>query len=123
MSKKIGWLMAISAVLTAGLTIGGCSPLPMDTMQAKQAMQATQAPGPADRQPQISFKATTERVLDAKIILDGIDRGQVGSYLEGDTSLLTNTGAHMLIVAANNRLIYQQSFDADKGYSRVFTVY
>jgi hypothetical protein len=117
MRRKISSLMNVAAIATAlagVLSIGACSSL---------ALQATQAPGPADQRPQISFKATTERVLNAKIILDGIDRGQVGSYLEGDTSLLIDTGAHVLIVAANNRLIYQQSFDADKGYSRVFTVY
>jgi hypothetical protein len=117
MSKKIEWLLNVASMATAlagVLSIGACSPLPL---------QATQAPGPADQRPQISFKATTERVLNAKIILDGVDRGEVGSYLEGATSLLIDTGAHMLIVAANNRLIYQQSFDADKGYHRVFTVY
>ncbi|NMM07788.1 MAG: hypothetical protein HHJ18_16420 [Polaromonas sp.] len=87
------------------------------------SLMPTESQGEADRRPQISFKATTERVLNSKIILDGIDMGQVGSYLEGDTSLRIDTGSHTLIVASNNRLIYQQSFHAGSGYSRTFTVY
>lgn len=109
--KKIVSMLLMAATLAGVLALGACSPLP------------TQSQGPADRRPQISFKATTERVLQAKIILDGIDMGQVGSYLEGDTSLRMDTGAHMLIVASDHRLIYQQSFNAGYGYSRVFTVY
>jgi hypothetical protein len=109
--KKIVSIRVRLAALAGVLALGACSPLP------------TQSQGPADRRPQISFKATTERVLNAKVILDGIDRGQVGSYLEGDTPLRIDTGAHMLIVASDKRLIYQQSFNAGKGYSHVFTVY
>jgi hypothetical protein len=105
--KKTVSIFAVAALLA----LSACSPLP------------PQSQGATDRRPQISFKATTERVLQAKVILDGLDMGQVGSYLEGDTSLRIDTGIHMLIVASNNRLIYQQSFDAGKGYSRVFTVY
>jgi hypothetical protein len=109
--KKIVSMLVLVATLAGVLALGACSQLP------------AQSQGAADRRPQISFRATTERILQAKIILDGIDMGQVGSYLEGDTPLRIDTGVHMLIVASNNRLIYQQSFDAGKGYSRVFTVY
>jgi hypothetical protein len=109
--KKTVSIFAVAASLAGVLALGGCSPMP------------TQSQSPTDRRPQISFKATTERVLSAQVILDGIDMGQVGSYLEGDASLRTSSGPHMLIVASNNRLIYQQTFHADIGYSRVFTVY
>jgi hypothetical protein len=109
--KKIVSMLLMAATLAGVLALGACSPMP------------TQSQGVADRRPQISFKATTERVLNAKVILDGIDMGQVGSYLEGDASLRMNSGTHMLIVASDNRLIYQQTFQAGKGYSRTFTVY
>jgi hypothetical protein len=109
--KKVVSMLALAATLAGVLALGACSPMP------------TQSQGAADRRPQISFKATTERVLNAKVILDGTDMGQVGSYLEGDASLRMNTGTHMLIVASDNRLIYQQTFRAGNDYSRVFTVY
>lgn len=109
--KKIVSMLAVVATLAGVLALSACSLMP------------TESQGEADRRPQISFKATTERVLNSKIILDGIDMGQVGSYLEGDTSLRVDTGPHMLIVASNNRLVYQQSFYAGSGYSRIFTVY
>jgi hypothetical protein len=99
------------SMLAGALALGACSQLPM------------QARGMADAQPQISFTATTERVLNAKIILDGIDMGQVASYLEGAASLRIDTGTHVLIVASDKRLIYHQSFYAGKGDSRTFTVY
>jgi hypothetical protein len=109
--KKPVLMLAVAATLAGALALGACSQLP------------TQASGMVDARPQISFTATTERVINAKIILDGIDMGQVGSYLEGAASLRIDTGTHMLIVASDNRLIYHQSFYAGKGDSRTFTVY
>lgn len=109
MKKIVSLLMA--ATLAGVLALGACNALPAASQ------------GPADRRAQISFKATTERVLNAKIILNGIDMGQVSSYLEGAASLRIDGGDHMILVASDNRLIYQQSFYASKGDRRVFTVY
>lgn len=109
--KKIVSMLLMAATLAGALALGACNSMPAESQ------------GPADRRPQISFKATTERVINAKIILDGVDMGQVSSYLEGAEALRIPTGAHLLIVASNNRLIYQQSFNAGRGDRRVFTVY
>lgn len=100
----------MAAGLAGVLALSACSPMPNE----KQ--------GIADTRPQISFKASTKRVLGAKVILDGRDMSLVGSYLEGDTSLCIFPGTHMLIVATGNRLIYQQTFYAANGGSRIFTV-
>ena len=109
--KKTVSMLAVAVTLAGVLALGACGQLP------------TESPGLADGRAQISFTATTERVLNAKVILDGIDMGQVSSYLQGAAALRIDTGTHMLIVASDNRLIYQQSFYAGKGDRRTFTVY
>jgi hypothetical protein len=86
------------------------------------APMTTERQGISDKRPQISFKADSERVLNAKVIVDGRDMGQVGSYLAGADSLRVHPGTHMLLVAAQNRLIYQQTFYAGDGGHHVFTV-
>ena len=108
--KKTITILSLAAGLAGVLAVSACSQMPT----AKPAM--------ADTRPQISFTATTERVLNAKVILDGRDRGLVSSYLAGAAALRIDAGLHMLIVASENRLIYQQTFDTIAGGSRSFTV-
>jgi hypothetical protein len=105
--KKTLTLLSMAASL---LTLGACSQMP------------TEQQGRSDSRPQISFKAYTDRILSAKVVLDGRDVGPVGSYLEGAASLRIHPGNHMLIVASENRLIFQQKFYADDGVNRIFTV-
>ena len=109
--KKNVSMLALAATLAGVLALGACKSMPAESQ------------GPADRRAQISFTATTERVLNAKVILDGADRGPVGSYLQGAAALRIDTGVHMIIVASDNRMIYQQSFYAGIGDRRIFTVY
>ena len=112
MKKTVSMLRSAAALasLFSLLALSACSEMP------------TQSQGIADTRPQISFKASTERVLGAKVILDGRDMGLVGSFLEGDATLRVAPGTHMLMVASNNQLIYQQRFYAGSGGSRTFTV-
>ena len=106
MNKTVTLLLMAAGVLA----LGACAPMP------------TERQGVSDTRPQISFKADTERVLNAKVIVDGRDMGQVGSYLAGADSLRIYRGNHMLLVSAQNRLIYQQKFYVDDGSNHVFTV-
>lgn len=112
MKKTVSILRSAAALasLFSLLALSACGEMP------------AQSQGIADTRPQISFKASTERVLGAKVIVDGRDMGRVGSFLEGDATLRVAPGTHMLIVASNNQLIYQQTFYAGSGGGRIFTV-
>lgn len=103
--KKTAMILSMAAGL---LTLSACTQMPTE----KQSI--------SDMRPQISFKAADDRVHSAKVILDGLDMGPVGGYLEGAASLRILSGTHVLSLASGDQIIFQEKFYAGDGVNRTF---
>ena len=108
--KKTITTLIMAAGLAGMLTLSACTQMPTE----KQSI--------SDLRPQISFKAADERVRNARVMLDGLDMGPVGSYLEGAASLRILSGTHLLSIASGNHVIFQEKFYAGDGVNRTFIV-
>ena len=108
--KKTIMTLSMAAGLGGMLTLSACTQMPTE----KQSI--------SDMRPQISFKAADEHAQSARVILDGLDMGAVGSYLEGTASLRILSGSHLLSIASGNQVIYQEKFYAGDGVNRTFIV-
>lgn len=108
--KKILTTLGMAAGLTGMLTLNACTQLPTE----KQSI--------SDMRPQISFKISNEQTRSARVILDGLDMGPVGSYLEGVASLRILPGTHMLSLASGTQVIFQEKFYSGDGVNRTFIV-
>ena len=108
--KKIITSLCISAGLAGMLTLSACTQMPTE----KQSI--------SDIRPQISFKFSNERSRSARVILDGLDMGPVGKYLEGVASLRILSGTHLLNIVSGDQVIFQEKFYAGDGVNRTFIV-
>ena len=102
-------LMAI-AVTTSVLMLGACTQLPTE----KQSV--------SDIRPSISFKAVDDRVKSAIVIVDGLNMGLVGSYIDGVAALRILPGTHLLTVVDGSRIVFEEKFYVGDGVSRTFVV-
>ena len=100
--------VTVLSMVAGLLMLSACTQMPTE----KQSI--------SDMRPQISFKTADDRVLGAKVILDGLDMGPVGSYLEGAASLRILSGTHVLSVASGDQVIFQEKFYAGDGVNRTF---
>ena len=48
----------------------------------------------ADMRPQISFRTDDVQIHTARVVIDGLDMGQVGSFIEGGAALRIHPGMH-----------------------------
>lgn len=108
--KKSIMALSMAAGLAGMLTLSACTQMPTE----KQSI--------SDMRPQISFKVSDEQARSARVILDGLDMGAVGSYLEGAASLRILSGTHLLSIASGNQVIFQEKFYAGDGVNRTFIV-
>lgn len=108
--KKFLMAIAIAAGLAGTLTISGCTQMPTE----KQSV--------SDLRPQISFKVTDERLHRARVILDGLDMGMVGNYIEGYASMRILPGTHILQVDSAGQTIFNEKFYIGDGVNRAFIV-
>jgi hypothetical protein len=108
--KKILTALMVACGLAGTLLAEGCVQMP------------TEKQGISDMRPQISFKATDERVRGAGILIDGLSMGIVGSYLDGVAALRILSGSHVLAVVVGNQVILEEKFYVGDGVSRTFIV-
>jgi len=108
--KKTIMTLSMAAGLVGMITLSACTQMPTE----KQSI--------SDMRPQISFKAADEQARSARVILDGLDVGAVGSYMEGAASLRILSGTHLLTIASGNQVIFQEKFYAGDGVNRTFIV-
>lgn len=106
--KKI-FMALIASVAAAGvLFLSGCTQMP------------TEKQGISDLRPQISFQAPDERVRNARVTIDGLDMGVVGSYVEGIAALRILPGTHLITVDIGGQVILHEKFYIGDGVSRSF---
>lgn len=108
--KKTAAIFTMAASLAGILTLSACTQMP------------TEKYGISDLRPQISFKAGDIRAHSARVMLNGLDMGSVASYLDGAASLRILPGTHVLHLALENQIIFQEKFYAGDGVNRTFLV-
>lgn len=96
--------------LLGALIVAGCTQMPTE----KQSI--------SDMRPQISFKAADVQVRSARVVLDGLEMGVVGDYVEGSTSLRILPGTHILQVVMGNQVVLDEKFYVGDGTNRTFIV-
>lgn len=105
--------MLLSLVVAAALPLAllpGCTQLPTE----KQSV--------SDLRPQIAFKAADVNRHSARIVLDGMDMGALGSYLDGTAALRILPGTHQLRVVQGASVLLDEKFYVGEGVNRSFTV-
>jgi hypothetical protein len=105
--------MTLTATLLAGLPvlgIYGCTQMP------------TEKQGVSDVRPQISFKATDTQQHAARVIINGLDMGSLGSYLDGIAALRIISGTHQLRVVLGSQILLDEKFYAGEGVNRTFLI-
>lgn len=105
--------ITLTATLLAGLPvlgIYGCTQMP------------TEKQGVSDIRPQISFKTTDAQQHAARVIVDGLDMGSLGAYLEGIAALRIISGTHQVRVVLGNQVLLDEKFYAGDGVNRTFLI-
>jgi hypothetical protein len=105
--------LTMTATLFAGLPflgIYGCTQMP------------TEKQGVSDIRPQISFKAADSQKHSARVLIDGLDMGSLGTYLEGVAALRIVSGTHQVRVVNGNQILLDEKFYSGDGVNRTFII-
>ena len=105
--------MTMTVTLLAALPvlgIYGCTQMP------------TEKQGVSDMRPQISFKVTDTQQHAARVLVDGLDMGSLGAYLEGLAALRIISGTHQVRVVLGNQVLLDEKFYAGDGVNRTFLI-
>jgi len=105
--------MTLTATLLASLPvlgIYGCTQMP------------TEKQGVSDIRPQISFKAADTQNHSARVIVDGLDMGSLGTFLEGVAALRIISGTHQVRVMNGTQILLDEKFYAGDGVNRTFLI-
>ncbi|HTN65023.1 MAG TPA: hypothetical protein VL051_02405 [Burkholderiaceae bacterium] len=106
--KRTIAILIVAASLGSSLVISGCTQMPTE----KQSV--------SDLRPQISFSANDIQLHGARVILDGLDMGIAGNYLEGSSALRVLSGTHVLRIVLSNQIILEEKFYVSDGVNRTF---
>lgn len=105
--------LLLATLATAGLTfatLSGCTQMP------------TEKQGISDLRPQLSFKLADEGLRGARVLVDNLDMGTVGDYLDGSASLRILPGMHVVRVELNGRAIVDEKIYTGDGVNRSILV-
>lgn len=104
---------SMTATLLASLPalgIVGCTQMPTE----KQSV--------SDMRPQISFKTTDTQKHAARVFVDGLDMGSLGTYLDGVSALRIVSGTHQVRVMNGTQILLDEKFYAGDGVNRTFII-
>lgn len=90
--------------------IAGCTQWPTE----KQSI--------SDLRPGISFKAQNPSLLEARVLLDGLDMGQAKDYQEGVAMMRVLPGPHLLNVSINGTKILDEKIFTSDGVNQTFLI-
>ena len=102
-------LIVLSCLLSSALLVS-CTQMP------------TERQGIVDMRPQISFKVSDNQLLAARVIVDGLEMGLVGSYLDGKAAMVVRSGTHSLRILLGDRVVLDEKFYSGDGANRTFFV-
>lgn len=102
--------LKFAGVLAGALLFAACTQLPTERQSV------------SDMRPQISFKAESEFAQSARVVVDSLDMGSVGEFLEGKTAIRVLPGMHKLTVTAGATVLLDEKVYLGDGVSRSFIV-
>ena len=100
----------VVALLAAAALGTACTQMPTEKL------------GVADLRPQVSFKLETPDLGAAQVIVDGLNMGQAGQYVDGAASLRLLPGTHHLQVVWGGRAVLSERFYAADGVNKSFVL-
>lgn len=104
--------VGLSAILATAVVLGGCVQYP------------TEKAGVADSRPQLSFRITSSDVQlrTARVVVNGLDVGAVGDYLEGQAALQVLPGKNTVQVVSGDRVVLDQQVYLGDGVGRTLLI-
>ncbi len=102
----------IAATLAIATFVAGCVQYPTENQQV------------VDQRPQLSFTVDEANIAatSARVFVDGLEVGTVGSFVQGKAALRVLSGSHVVrVVSANGVLLEQRIYLAD-GVSQALIV-
>lgn len=104
------FLKYFAGLIMVAAVIAGCTQWPTE----KQSI--------SDLRPGISFKTQSPSLLEARVILDGLDMGQAKDYLDGVAMMRILPGPHSLIVSLNGTKILDEKIFTSDGVNKTFLI-
>lgn len=104
---------SISLLFILGLVVTGfsaCTQMPTEKQNV------------TDMRPQLSFKILDEKLLVAKIYVDGLDMGSIGEFREGVASLRIRSGSHQIRINLNDQVLIEEKIYFGDGVNRTILV-
>lgn len=108
--RKTITALGVAGVLAHASILAGCTQLPTE----KQSV--------SDMRPQISFKADSEFAQNARVLVDSLDLGAVGDFLDGKAAVRVLPGMHKLTVTSGTAVLLDEKVYLGDGVSRSFIV-
>ena len=104
--------VGLSVILVTAVALGGCVQYP------------TEKAGVADLRPQVSFRVTSSDVQlrAARVLVNGLDVGVVGDYLEGQAALRVLPGKNTVQVVSGDHVILDQQVYLGDGVGRTLLI-
>jgi hypothetical protein len=102
--------LSFTLIFSFVLLAGGCTQMPTE----KQTI--------SDMRPQISFKAQSESSQNARVLVDGLDLGSVGDFLDGVAAVRVLPGMHKLTVTTGMGVLLDEKVYLGDGVSRSYIV-
>ncbi|MBU0750935.1 MAG: hypothetical protein KJ787_03465 [Gammaproteobacteria bacterium] len=102
--------IAVAVVLGTAIVATGCVQMPTEKRSV------------ADMRPQISFKADGEKARAGRVIVDGLDMGAVGDYLDGFAAVRVLPGSHVLKVMSGDAVLLDEKIYLGDGVNRSFII-
>ena len=100
--------------LSAGLMVVGLSGI----LSYGCTQMPTEKQGVSDLRPQLSFKITRDEMQAARVLVDGLDMGAVGDYLEGAAALRVLSGTHVIRIDLAGRIVVEDKVYVGDGVNR-----
>lgn len=108
--RKTLTALGVAGVLANALILEGCTQLPTEKQNV------------SDMRPQISFKAESEFAQSARVLVDSLDLGSVGDFLDGKAAVRLRSGMHKLNVTSGTTVLLDEKFYLGDGVNRSFIV-
>lgn len=105
-------LIAVSLLALAMATLSGCVQYPTERQSV------------VDLRPQISFRfdPADARMNEARVLVNGLDTGRLGDFLDGTGSLRVLSGTHTVRVVSGATVLLDERAYLGDGVARPFNV-
>lgn len=104
--------MAVSLIAASLLAFSGCVQYPTERQSV------------VDLRPQISFRfdAADARLNEAHVLVDGLDSGRLGDFVDGKGALRVLAGSHIVQIVSGSEVLLNEHAYLGDGVARPFNV-